>query len=298
LIQVPVVHRGACFGWLLALNRIPWSERSTQPIDSVPIAFSDNEFGTGEVGLMSSAASVLAAHYRNTELFREKEVLLIGVVRALINAIDAKDSYTCGHSDRVAVFAKCIGEQMGLSIRDCEQLYMSGLLHDLGKIGIPDQVLCKPGKLTDEEFAIIRQHPTIGHSILNHLPQLQHILPGVLHHHESVNGRGYPHGLAEEEIPLFGRILAVADSFDAMTSARPYRSAMSTEKATAILREGAGTQWDRQIVEAFLEALPAIEEAGEQSDAHLEQVLRTSSDGQASSSETDTIARAVNALQV
>ncbi len=298
-IQVPVVHRGAHFGWLLALNRIPWEQRSTLPAEMVPIGTSDNEFGTVEAGLMGSAASTLAAHYRNSELFREKELLLIGVVRALINAIDAKDSYTCGHSDRVAVFAKCIGEQMGLASRECEHLYMSGLLHDLGKIGIPDHVLCKPGKLTDEEFAIIRQHPTIGHSILNHLPQLQHILPGVLHHHESVNGKGYPLGLSETEIPLFARILAVADSYDAMTSARPYRSAMSTTKAVGILLDGAGTQWDKDVVEAFLKARPQIETACEHSQAHLQTVLRTTADAGATSadSEADTIARAVTAMQ-
>jgi hypothetical protein len=298
-IQVPVVHRGTCFGWLIALNRIPWSVRCTYPSDAAPAGFCDDEFGTGEASLMNSAASTLAAHYRNSELFREKESLLVGVVRALINAIDAKDSYTCGHSDRVAVIGKCIGIQMGLSSRECERLYMAGLLHDLGKIGIPDQVLCKPGKLTEEEFSIVRQHPTIGYSILNHLPQLQHILPGVLHHHESVNGRGYPAGLREEQIPLFARILAVADSYDAMTSARPYRSAMPGEKAERILTEGAGTQWDSEVVKAFFAALPEIELACQNSQSHLQELLQT---GTHSGTEdldkvTDSIARAVTAIQ-
>lgn len=299
-IQVPVSHHGTQFGWLLALNRIPWRDRSTLPADSVPIGVSDNEFGTVEASLMASAASTLAAHYRNTELFREKEQLLIGVVRALINAIDAKDSYTCGHSDRVAVFAKCIGEQLGLDARQCEHLYMSGLLHDLGKIGIPDHVLCKPGKLTDEEFAVIRQHPSIGHAILNHLPQLHHILPGVLHHHESVNGKGYPAGLSEQQIPLFARILAVADSYDAMTSARPYRSAMSVEKAISILTDGAGSQWDREIVDAFLKARPAIELACQQSDEHLKELLQNdkNSANQNQSPVADAITRAVSAIRV
>ena len=123
---------------------------------------------------------------------------------------------------------------------------------------ISDQVLMKPGKLTEEEFAVIRMHPEIGYRILNHLPELRNILPGVLHHHESVNGNGYPMGLQGDAIPLFARILAVADSYDAMTSARPYRSAMDHEKAVTILKNGAGTQWDMAIVAAFLAAAPAI----------------------------------------
>ncbi len=293
-IQIPVVQRGKCFGWLVALNRIPWHAHSTQNADTVPDNVADDEFGTVEASLISSAAGTLAAHYRNSELFRERELLLIGVVRALINAIDAKDSYTCGHSDRVAAIAKCIGIQMGLDREECERLYMSGLLHDLGKIGIPDHVLTKPGKLTDEEFAIIQQHPKIGHAILNHLPQLRQVLPGVLHHHESFDGSGYPHGLSEHRIPLFARILAVADSYDAMTSARPYRGAMPTEKAEGILIAGAGTQWDSIVVQAFLDSLPSIHAATEMSETQWQALLGTADQTAGSdNSEPDTIARAI-----
>ncbi|MDB5340277.1 MAG: hypothetical protein JWN70_5896, partial [Planctomycetaceae bacterium] len=294
-IQVPVIHRGTCYGWMLALNRIQSGTGTDELACSLPSAINDGEFGTGDASLMTSAAGTLAAHYRNSELFREREVLLIGVVRALINAIDAKDSYTCGHSDRVAFIAKSIGEHLGLDQSECERLYMSGLLHDLGKIGIPDHILLKPGKLTDEEFAVIRQHPTIGHSILRHLPQLRQVLPGVLHHHESLNGNGYPLGLSNDEIPLFARILAVADSYDAMTSARPYRSAMTTQKAEAILNEGAGTQWDRQVVTAFMQALPAITQAGEEASTewHALQNHPNYVPGQLPAKEADTIARAV-----
>ncbi len=119
---------------------------------------------------------------------------------------------------------------------------------------MPDEVLLKPGKLTDEEFEKIKQHPAIGHSILKHLKQLSYVLPGVLHHHESVDGRGYPHGLTGEAIPFSARILAVADAYDAMTSSRPYRSVMPREKAESILQENAGTQWDARVVEAFFGA--------------------------------------------
>jgi HD-GYP domain-containing protein (c-di-GMP phosphodiesterase class II) len=132
---------------------------------------------------------------------------------------------------------------------------MAGLLHDIGKIGVPDYVLGKPDRLTDEEFAQIKRHPEIGCAILKHLKQLHFVLPGVLHHHESFDGRGYPHGLAGDSIPLLGRIIAVADAYDAMTSDRPYRSGMPTEKAEAILRSGAGKQWDPRMIEAFFQEI-------------------------------------------
>ena len=137
------------------------------------------------------------------------ELLLIGVIRTLVNAIDAKDAYTCGHSDRVARIAMRLAAELGLDHQSCLQVYMTGLLHDIGKIGVPDAILCKPGKLTDEEFAIVKRHPAIGYQILKHLEQLSYVLPGVLHHHEAVTGTGYPLGLAGESIPLAARILAV-----------------------------------------------------------------------------------------
>lgn len=245
------------FGWVLAINK---ACSMTAEGDSIPLAgsASDWEFGTFEGGLVNSAAIMLSTHGKNLELFEEKEAMLLGVIRALINAIDAKDAYTCGHSDRVACFSRCLAEQLGMAADECDRIYMTGLLHDIGKIGVPDEVLCKPGKLNDEEFAQIKKHPEIGYTILKHLRQLSYVLPGVLHHHESFDGRGYPHGLAGENIPLYGRILAVADAYDAMTSSRPYRSAMPTEKAESILREGAGRQWDARVVEAFFGARAKI----------------------------------------
>jgi HD-GYP domain-containing protein (c-di-GMP phosphodiesterase class II) len=140
---------------------------------------------------------------------------------------------------------------MGLSHHECEELYMTGLLHDIGKIGVPDGVLSKPGKLTEAEFAQIRLHPEIGYQILKNLTPLDYALPGVLHHHEAVDGSGYPYGLSGDEIPLYARVLAVGDAYDAMTSDRPYRGGMDSEKAEAILRSGAGQQWDARAVNAF-----------------------------------------------
>ena len=137
-------------------------------------------------------------------------------------------------------------------------MYIAGLLHDIGKVGIPDAVLSKPGKLTDEEFRIIQTHPATGVEILKHLEPLGYVLTAVLHHHESVNGGGYPHGLAGDAIPLFSRIIAVADAYDAMTSDRPYRGRMPAEQAEGILRAGAGKQWDTTVVDAFFAALEDI----------------------------------------
>jgi HD-GYP domain-containing protein (c-di-GMP phosphodiesterase class II) len=255
-----VRHGNSQYGWLIALNRIPWKLRSDRPAQAVPATCSDDEFGTGDASLIGSAAAALGAHARNVDLLRQKEHMLIGTIRTLVNALDAKDSYTCGHSERVALYAKSIAQQLGLSGQAAERIYVAGLLHDIGKIGVPDQVLLKPDRLSEHEFSVVQQHPVIGHNILKHIPQLERVLPGVLHHHESFDGHGYPHRLRGEAIPLDGRILAVADAYDAMTSARPYRAGMPAERAEEILRKGSGIQWDATVVDAFFEAKPRIEQ--------------------------------------
>lgn len=216
------------------------------------------EFGTAEATLLGSAGSILAAHAHNLALLKQKESLLTSVIRAMVSAIEAKDQYTRGHSDRVALYGRALAEQLGLSDNYQEKIYLSGLLHDVGKIGVSDATLRKPGKLTDEEFEEIKKHPDEGWAILNDIEQLRDILPGVLYHHERIDGRGYPDGLRGLDIPLDGRILAVADAYDAMTSDRPYRQGMPVEKADSILREGAGTQWDAAIIDAFFEAKDEI----------------------------------------
>ena len=216
------------------------------------------EFGTAEATLLGSAGSILAAHAHNLALLKQKESLLTSVIRAMVSAIEAKDQYTRGHSDRVALYGRALAEQLGLSDNYQEKIYLSGLLHDVGKIGVSDATLRKPGKLTDEEFEEIKKHPDEGWAILNDIEQVRDILPGVLYHHERIDGRGYPDGLRGLDIPLDGRILAVADAYDAMTSDRPYRQGMPVEKADSILREGAGTQWDAAIIDAFFEAKDEI----------------------------------------
>ena len=175
----------------------------------------------------------------------------MATVEALAAAVDAKDPYTRGHSQRVAGYAAAIARVMDLSEGDIARVRLSGQLHDVGKIGVPDAILTKPGALDDAEFAILKQHPTIGERMLAAAPFLQEILPAVRHHHERWDGRGYPDGLKEGMIPRDAAILAVADSFDAMTSSRTYRPALSLPEARRRLREGSGTQFDAAVVEAF-----------------------------------------------
>src|SRR5262249_40419732 len=151
-----------------------------------------------------------------------------------------------------------LAEQMGCDSKQLETLYLSGLLHDIGKIGIDDQVLRKPGRLTSAEYEHIKLHAEIGYRILKDLKQLDQVLPAVRHHHEAWDGTGYPMALAGEEIPLYARIVAVADSFDAMSSDRPYRKGMPDEKLDSILQEGAGSQWDPRVIEAFFAARDEI----------------------------------------
>jgi HD-GYP domain-containing protein (c-di-GMP phosphodiesterase class II) len=257
-ILARVLTNKAQKGWLVVVNKDKISAFDTS--EDVTGIGNSTEFGTIEAGLVSSIAVMLGAHTRNNELFREKEDLLIGVIRTLINSIDAKDKYTCGHSDRVAQMSQRTAKQLGLSEKECNQVHMSGLLHDIGKIGVPDFVLGKPGRLTDSEFALIQMHPSIGFEILKDLKLISYVLPGVLSHHEAWDGSGYPHKLQGESIPLYGRIIAVADSYDAMTSDRPYRQGMPTAVAEAIIREGRGRQWDPAIVDAFLSSLDEVYE--------------------------------------
>ncbi|MFL0201338.1 HD domain-containing phosphohydrolase [Exiguobacterium acetylicum] len=186
----------------------------------------------------------------------ENEQLLDSLFTLFAATLDARDPYTAGHSVRVAAYSVEIAIAANLPNEQIELLRKSALLHDIGKIGIRDDVLLKEGRLTDEEFHAIQQHPVIGVHILSQvqLPKtLQPILPGVKYHHERYDGKGYPEGLIGENIPLFGRIMAIADAYDAMTSDRPYRKGMPVEKALSILEEGMGTQWDATFTRLFLD---------------------------------------------
>jgi HD-GYP domain-containing protein (c-di-GMP phosphodiesterase class II) len=169
----------------------------------------------------------------------------------LAAAIDEKDPYTRGHSDRVARYSLLIGRQLSLSPEDLDRLRISALLHDVGKIGVDDRVLKKPGSLTPEEFEIMKQHPIKGANIMRPVAQLKDMLPGIELHHEHVDGHGYPHGLKGEDIPLMALIIAVADTLDAMTTHRPYQSAMDLEEALQLIHKKAGTKFDVAVVDAL-----------------------------------------------
>lgn len=175
------------------------------------------------------------------------------MVDALTTALDAKNSYMCGHSDRVAGLALSLAKHLGLSVAEQTRIHIGAHLHDIGKIGIPDAILNKRGKLTDEEFAIIRQHPVIGDNIVSKIKVFQDIADIVRHHHERFDGKGYPDGLQGQNISLGARIVAVADAFDAMTSARTYREAFGVPKALAETQRCQGSQFDPEIVAALVE---------------------------------------------
>jgi HD-GYP domain-containing protein (c-di-GMP phosphodiesterase class II) len=197
-------------------------------------------------------------HTRNRDLYQQHEELLLGFVRSLVSSLDAKDPYTRGHSERVALAARRLGRQLNLSEEDLRQIYLSGLLHDIGKIGVDDRILRKPDQLTPEEFEQVKKHPAIGHQILVGLKNLQPVIPGVRHHHEAWNGCGYPDGLKGEEIPLMARILAVADSYDAMGSDRPCRQGMPLDVLEGIFRRGSAIQWDPAVIQAYFSARDEI----------------------------------------
>ncbi len=252
-IAVPLAEGENVFGWLLATNNT-----------------AGREFGTVEASLLNTVATILGIHSSNRNLYRQQSQFLSEMVRTLTSAVDAKDPYTCGHSDRVARLAVRLGKETGCDEDALNTLYLSGLLHDIGKIGIDDAVLRKPGKLTPEEYAHIKLHPKLGYKILCDLTQLDDVLPVVLHHHETWDGSGYPHGLSGDDTPQFARIVAVADAFDAMSSDRPYRSGMPLEKIEEILRQGAGSQWDATIVDAFFAALDDMCEIVSEEPAHAE----------------------------
>jgi HD-GYP domain-containing protein (c-di-GMP phosphodiesterase class II) len=201
-------------------------------------------------------ASGCAVFIENGRLFNDLKELFVGSLKALTSSIDAKDQYTRGHSERVAIISRWLGERIAeqepLDEEEINRLYLAGLLHDIGKIGVDESVLCKNGKLTDEERACIQRHPAIGGGILRGIKQMHDIVPGVLCHHERVDGKGYPKGLRGDEIPLSARIIGLADSFDAMTSKRVYRNAMTIEHALEEIRKGLGTQFDERIGTIFL----------------------------------------------
>jgi HD-GYP domain-containing protein (c-di-GMP phosphodiesterase class II) len=239
IIAVPLMGTDKMFGFMVATN-----------ITNKP------DFDSNEVKLFSSVANQCAVFVANGKLFSDLKELFVGSLKALTSSIDAKDQYTRGHSERVAFISRWIAEryseQYSLEEDYIHKVYLAGLLHDIGKIGISETVLCKNGKLDENELNQIKSHPRIGANILSEIKQMSEVLQGALCHHERMDGKGYPEGLVGNQIPLIGKIISLADAFDAMTSRRVYRDAMEIDHALKQIEEGMGTQFDEKVAKVFL----------------------------------------------
>ena len=231
LVAVPLVSDEVVIGMLLGLNK------AAGDFDSVDLKL---------IGAIGSQSGVFLT---NNYLYAGMQDLLLGVLHALTATIDAKDPYTCGHSHRVAMISRRLAEECGFGPEKVQQVYLAGLLHDIGKIGVPEATLRKEGRLSQEEYHDMQRHPVIGAKILGGIRQLDDIIVGILGHHERPDGKGYPRGLKGMECPIEGLIVGLADCLDAMTSDRTYRKAMSVHLAMAEIREHAGKQFDAGLVD-------------------------------------------------
>jgi HD-GYP domain-containing protein (c-di-GMP phosphodiesterase class II) len=234
LLAVPLLRQDKILGCMFALDK------------------QSSDFDSVDSKLLHSIANESAIYIENSMLFADVHGLMMGLLHSLTSAVDAKDAYTCGHSERVALLSRHLAQQLNLPDQEVEQVYLAALLHDLGKIGVPEVVLQKTGRLTAEEFEQMKKHPQIGARILADVKQVRPLIPGVLHHHERYDGKGYPSGLSGTNIPMMGRIICLADCFDAMTSNRTYRKGLPLEVALAEIRRCAGTQFDPAMAEIFL----------------------------------------------
>jgi HD-GYP domain-containing protein (c-di-GMP phosphodiesterase class II) len=236
----------------------------------VPLRVGDRLIGVFELGskreivdeerrLLETMASQAAIAIENARLFEDTQRTYYTTLRSLASALEARDAYTRGHSDRVAMLSRRIAERLGLAVGDLQELHSAAMLHDIGKIGVRDDILLKPARLTEAEMDVIRRHPALGDTILGPLKFLGRVATFVKHHHERWDGTGYPEGLAGENIPLPSRIVAVADCYDALTTDRPYRDSMSGDRAIEEIRRNAGTQFDPVVVDALIGALESSE---------------------------------------
>lgn len=235
LLIVPLVREGQTLGVLFGGDRT-----NNEHIDSV------------DATLCASLCNTLAIFLENLMFLEDAQSMFIGTLHALTSAIDAKDSYTFGHSERVALLSEMLARAAGIDESIVERIYIAGLVHDVGKIGVPERVLCKAGRLTDEEFGLIKMHPGIGANMLRDIRQMEDLIPGVLYHHERWDGQGYPEKRVGLDIPLFGRVIGLADAFDAMSSDRTYRSALDIHQVLSEIEKCKGSQFDPELAEIFL----------------------------------------------
>ena len=234
VLAVPLQAHGRVIGVLQLLN----------PIGKLT-------FSPGDLDRMRLFAAPLGQAIDNARLYSLLKGQFVDTVTALSEAIEKRDPYTGGHIRRVVLYSLLLGFEMGLGRTELEKLRLASTLHDVGKIAVPDDVLRKPAPLDARELEVMRRHPVDGADIVSRIRELREILPGVRSHHERLDGKGYPDGLSDPEIPLDARIIAVADTFDAMTSSRPYRTAMSTPEAMIEIDRGVGTQFCPRVVAAF-----------------------------------------------
>jgi putative nucleotidyltransferase with HDIG domain len=231
----PILSDGDVIGVLVAANK----------------QGNDSEASSVDIKLLSATASQLAIFLENALLYEDLSATFLGTLEALTASIDAKDTYTSGHSLRVALLTAQLAEEAGLDAEQVDRFRIAGLVHDIGKIGVPEHVLTKKGGLTIGEFAEIQKHPEIGAKILKDIPQMEDILGGVLHHHEKFGGGGYPHGISGNDIPLVARMISLADTFDAMSSSRTYRNAMNRNSVLDEMKRAVGSQFDPELAELF-----------------------------------------------
>jgi len=234
MICVPVETKNSLIGVLQVINR------------------RDGKFDSKDMVMMVAFSHQVAISVENARLNEELKETFYDTIQAFAETIEMRDPYTGGHTKRVMEYSLAIGKRMGLPRSEREKLKLSAILHDIGKIGVMDEVLLKPGKLTPEEFKHMMRHAEIGPEVLSRIRRLKDILPGIKHHHERYDGNGYPSGLKGDDIPIIARIIAVADSFDAMTSDRPYRKGLSLEAGLEEVKRNSGTQFDPSAVKAFL----------------------------------------------
>lgn len=243
ILSAPIRPLGKIIGVIEAVNKIKGTD-----------------FNDRDLEILKTIGDIIGINIINSLLYQRLNNLSTNIIKSLISALEARDEYTKGHSLRVQIFSSKIARAMGLSPKEIKEIELSAILHDIGKIGIPDSILRKPDKLTDEEYEIIKKHPTIGYNILSSIEGLENILDGIKYHHERFDGKGYPEGLKGKEIPLVARIIAIADTLDAMTSDRPYRKGLPIEYALEEIKKCKNSQLDPEIVDAFLNSFTRPED--------------------------------------
>lgn len=237
MITLPVTSKDHLLGVLQVLNK------------------KSGEYTHYDLHLLFALSSQIAVALENAKLYQQLKDMFYETIFALADTIEKRDPYTGGHTKRVMEYSYAIGKKLNLPEEELEKLKLAAILHDIGKIGIRDEILLKTSSLSNEEYEIIKKHTLYGADILKNIKKLKDIIPGVRNHHERYDGKGYPDGLSGEHIPLIARIIAVADTYDAMTTTRPYRPGLKPSVAIAELKVKAGTQFDPQVVEAFIKAV-------------------------------------------